>query len=468
MMSDISLNANEFRNLSRSIPENLEKFSKVYFGQKYLGLVKGIGIISISAIKGFIFTLFNSRIVFVGAKNKHYKESIFLSHYFDGSPVFDNDAFFGKMPSHVSEYYETSLLYLSQDSKHSSSNFFKSKSAMQLQHLSLPLAERLLIFLKNLNFAVSLLVYPSRYLQVTDRHNRISIAVEQSNVRTLRNLLSIETVLSQVCPVRTKYLWFTFEGHPYERLLVSKVRSKFPNVKLLAYQHAPIVPAQIGLFAMIRDFGESFQVCTSGLITRDYLRGIFPRMDQSIFEIGSSKGINKMNLGMSDRHSFLSLFLPEGTCSAALSMFRFAVEVESIMPNVEIRFRPHPRTPKCALARIHQMVLGTRINLSEKSLYEDLEESSIFVYRSSSTAIEGLLFGNLPVFLNLGSDESLDTLSISNLSYPKVADAQNFCKLIKDLSTKSNSPSFSSQETFSNFALNYFTPLSIPWSQIEA
>ena len=114
------------------------------------------------------------------------------------------------------------------------------------------------------------------------------------------------------------------------------------------------------------------------------------------------------------------------------------------------------------------MALGTRINLSEKSLHEDLEESTISVYRSSSTAIEGLLFGNLPVFLNLGSDESLDTLSISNLNYPKVSDAQDFCKLIKDLSIKSNSPSFSSLETFSHFALNYFTPLSIPWSQIEA
>ena len=468
MISEIPLNANEFRNLSRSTPENLERFSGVYFGDKFLGTVKGICAISISTIKGFFFTLFNSRIVLVGSKNKHHKESIFLSHYFDKLPELDNDDFFGKIPTDVSTYSETCLLYLSQVSKHSSVDVFKSEPDQNLQFLSLPLRKRLLITLENFKLVVALLVYPSRYLEENDRHKRISTAVEQSNVRTLRNLLAIETILSQVCPLRTKYVWFTFEGHPYERLLLAKVRSKFPNVKLMAYQHAPVVPAQIGLLSMIRDYGESFQVCTSGLITRDYLRGIFPDMRQNIFEIGSSKSLNSVNLGVSDRKSFLSLFLPEGTCSAVLSMFSFAVEVKAIMPNVEIRFRPHPRTPKCALMRIREKSLGTEIVLSKKSLHEDLAESSIAVYRSSSTAIEGLLFGNLPVFLNLSSDESLDTLSISNLNYPKVTHAQNFCKLIEDLSSESSSLSFSSIETFSNFALNYFTPLSIPWSRIEA
>jgi hypothetical protein len=95
-------------------------------------------------------------------------------------------------------------------------------------------------------------------------------------------------------------------------------------------------------------------------------------------------------------------------------------------------------------------------------------DSSITVYRSSSAAIESLLFGNLPLFLNNDLNENLDPLSTSSLTYPKVIDVQGFCEVIEGIILRSTKDTYSSQDDFVSFALNYFTPLSIPWSQLKA
>jgi hypothetical protein len=327
---------------------------------------------------------------------------------------------------------------------------------------------RLAIFIKNTILVFELLLKSSIFSKTITCETVNSIAIEQSNLRTLRNLLSIETFLAQICPKNTKFLWFTLEGHPYERYLVSRLQRDFPDIKIFGYQHAPIVPAQTGLFKMIRDFGGMLSICTSGSVTLNYLRSHFPDMEHNIIEIGSGKNFQSQNLSSAHSRPITVLFLPEGTPRAAYSMFHFAIQAHNTLPHLKLIFRAHPRTPPSVSDEIQHNCRSNGIEFSQKTLHEDFRDSSITVFRSSAAAIEGLLFGNLPLFLNIDFNEGLDPLAISNLRYPIATNVQGFHELIEEIIARPSQTSYSNQEDFFSFATNYFTPLSIPWSRLRA
>jgi hypothetical protein len=468
MITNTLLNANEFRYQSKLTPENLSKFTAKQSASNFLNFLKAFLSIFVSMLKGFRFLFYNSGLVFENQSSTDCRETIFLSHFFEGSPNFNNDTFFGEIPLRVSKSHSATIFYLSQNSSTMSVKYLKSDTFFGMQRLSIPFMRRVSIFTRNLLFVFETLLKSTRFSKGSKGESSFCVAAEQSNVRTLRNLLLTEIVLAQICPINTKHLWFILEGHPYERYLVFRIQRDFPNVKLFGYQHAPIVPAQIGLLEIISDFGGNLYICTSGSVTQNYLLNLYPDLSHNIIEIGSGKYLDSPAINVADSQPFSILFLPEGTSRAADSMFNFALQVNSSLPHLKIIFRTHPRTPIPTYIEIRERCTHTNIEFSERKLHEDLIDSSITVFRSSSAAIEGLLFGNLPIFLNIDLDENLDPLSISSLCYPKVIDVQSFREVIEGIISRSTQNTYSSQDHFASFALNYFTPLSIPWSQLRA
>ena len=468
MATNIFLNANEFLYQSKLTPENLNKFKMKSCRSSNLSLASAFLKILLSTLKGFLFVFFNSQLVFKYSNSTDHRETIFLSHYFGGLPNFNDDTFFGKIPASISERHGVTIFYLLQNNSLCSFVNFKNGTSRDLQITTLPLMTRLSIFIKNTILVFEILLKSSVFSKTITRETVNNIAIEQSNLRTLRNLISIEIFLAQISSKNTKFLWFTLEGHPYERYLVSRLQRDFPDIKIFGYQHAPIVPAQSGLFKIIRDFGGTLTVCTSGSVTLKYLRSHFPDLEHNIIEIGSDKNLQSQNSSFARSRPTTILFLPEGTPDAAYSMFHFAIQVHNSLRHLKLIFRAHPRTPPSVSHEIQYNCRNNGIEFSENTLHEDFRESSITVFRSSAAAIQGLLFGNLPFFLNIDFNEGLDPLAISNLRYPIAKNVEGFHELVEEILTRPSQTSYSNQEEFFAFATNYFTPLSIPWSRLRA
>jgi GT2 family glycosyltransferase len=202
-----------------------------------------------------------------------------------------------------------------------------------------------------------------------------------------------------------RVLVFPFENRAWERALMREARAAGVE-RIVGYQHASITPRHL---AFEETPGTApprpDRVITVGAVTARWLQERAPDLRGKIVEGASlRRGAAALEPPMADG-LLVAISSSRGEALALMQMLHQAAH----RLHLPIVFRSHPTIPADDLFAGFTWPAHVRLSKGT-SLAADLEGASIVAYSSSTVALEGMLSGRLPVFVDIGDVPAADPL----------------------------------------------------------
>ena len=406
--------------------------------------LKRIFVFSIEWAHNFLFSIFSGKNFFLRLATKNDSlDVLFISHllnnnygnenrdfYFDSTPYLLQRDGFNSGIALINHTKSTKLATPFGVDKHTVNLFLLAR------HLSLKL--EVLFFLKIVKEVIQLLK-----LKENTKNNFCSkvltAAIFDSFSRnTVHSLRLYEQVKELVKEFKPKVMVITYEGHAWERLVFAAARESNPNIKCIGYQHAVIFPLQ---HAIRRSLDSSIYdpdlILCSGIIGRNQLEKSMSLNEIPKFVLGSNRSINYTNnldendfQIMRNMSPISCLVLPEGDIDECFILFEFSIKCAIKNPEINFIWRLHPLlTFKHLIKRNSKLRrLPANINLSSKSLDDDISQSNCALYRGSTAIIQAVGGGLKPIYLSLCDEMSINTLYDVNDYCGPVSNVDDFIK----------------------------------------
>ena len=256
----------------------------------------------------------------------------------------------------------------------------------------------------------------------------ISSFVKFYSRSTYNNYLLGQRIEDYCVKTFTKSVFMTFEGKPYEQYVISRLQTNDPTLKIILYQHSPIVFGQTGVVNFLRKNHQKIIILTTGGIYKNYFRKIskIPRY----YVIGSQKAGRKISSKKTKQH--LLLFAPEGTNTATQDFIGLIFNLVNSYSDLKFILRLHPNLKKSLVTEyaLFRLKRYSNFTISKNSLGEDLAVSKFVFYRSSAVGIEALKSKSIPVFYSGASQSELDALCFTKDVAVTMKSIKDFPKLI--------------------------------------
>jgi hypothetical protein len=302
-------------------------------------------------------------------------------------------------------------------------------------------------------------------ISITERIMTINAAIYQCKRGTIANLVFIERISQILSNSDVLKILFTIEGHAHEALLINLVQEEFPDIKLIAYQHAPLLKTQFGFMENLKLMRPMDVLALSGIIPSNFVDQNIYRKENHLPEcriIGTSKfreASVARSPGLSLKKRFV-LFLPEGTKDSLAFYLKTMKILAEQNPDLKFRLRAHPASNINAYKfKKIWASLPTNASISRDSLDDDFAGAFASVHRSSSASIEGLIYGITPIHFSENTRVDLDPFSISTFDNFHAENVFELSKMIRI--TFNESCNFSSLEfqKLASINLSFFSPL---------
>lgn len=187
-----------------------------------------------------------------------------------------------------------------------------------------------------------------------------------------------------------------FEARSWERLLIREARQL--SIPVIGYQHSSITPRHIALLNPGSGWCRGDlpdRIVTCGDVTAERLR-VMAEKAQVDLVAGAALRTSRNPLPLPDRTLLVAISSSYGESRAILQFIHRVAD----RLNMPIIIRPHPTIPINDLFRELQWPPSVRMS-SGRSLDQDLADACLIAYSSSTVALEGLIHGRLPVFLDI-------------------------------------------------------------------
>jgi len=243
----------------------------------------------------------------------------------------------------------------------------------------------------------------------------------------------------------------TFEGHSWERLVFAKSFLSKENILRVGYQHS-IVNSSHAVFRPLGKIYDPDLILTSGSITFAEFEKSYYSIGTRVQIFGSNKNFNYAKVKHSKQKGFL--VIPEGLLGECNKLFRFSLDCAFNYHNLNFVWRLHPKMSFEELLenlKLDKAMLPNNIVLSDCNLKEDINRSSHVLYRGSSTVINSIYNGLIPVYLD-------DKTGI-NIDFFKDICSSHHVDCKSDLLKISKSNSFLYQRKFIDYISSYFSPI---------
>ncbi len=433
---DLDILPNTFLQLVKPTEELLEPYGD-YFDEKgpkiiYSRLLFFPRIIS-NIIKSVLISI--SRIDEIHSwKMQHPSNnpSLFITHFTNAQLPDGNDAFFGELLDRASN----SVLFLNSTRlRHKKLLAFygvESRRNLNFMTKSLNPGAVLLIHLGYLVISLKFFAHSfESSLDARDKWLLIEAGVRQHSRATMANKFFEARVSDLIKQVQPRVIYFTFEGHSHEAVLINLISKNFEHVVLAPYQHAPIVPEQFGLMRNIHRLRKIDRLYTSGSITQEYFKSF--RSDIPIIVIGSSK-FKEISLAPQRRDRIKVIGASEGTIQSLQDFLKLFASLTIHQNNFDFYLRVHPAISERELSIAVQNSGDAKVLISRNSLHEDLSTSAYCIYRSSAVAIEGLAYGVTPIYFDQSRSQGLNPLYLAGLHLPAFGSADELARFFEDVS----------------------------------
>lgn len=203
----------------------------------------------------------------------------------------------------------------------------------------------------------------------------------------------MQRILRQVQP---ESLVLPFEGRAWERSVNRLAREQ--GCRVIGYQHSSLTPRHLALLQPGRGWcypDIPDRVVTCGAITAERLSPLVAASGATVFA-GAALRAQRQPLPAPGKALLVAISSSLGEARAMLQFVHGAAQ----RLDVPIIIRTHPIIPVDDLFRRFRWSPLVELSLGY-SLAEDIERAGFVAYSSSTVALEGLIHGRLPVFLDI-------------------------------------------------------------------
>jgi hypothetical protein len=384
------------------------------------------------------------------------------------------DSFFGELGEYLSKTSKVAKIYLPNESLFASWKHRNSKEASPIFRRDIRFSAFSLILLKNIVRVV-------RIVRVTLIKGNLSVetrlflsyaAFKQMSRGSFNDLIIAEE-LKEIVKIKSPHtVIITYEGHPVELTLLIELSSRFSSLRLIAYQHAPIAPSQLGFFKGLPLFSGNIFLATSGELPKQIVTKAHPGIESNVIVLGSPKhlgGGKPKKLKTHEEHIRI-LIAPEASLEAVSEGIKGAAIFLNKSEKSELTLRLHPRLQDNSIEVSELLDTHFELTISTRSLRLDLQHSDICVYRSSAVFLQGMQLGVIPFYYSAIPHQLLDPLYlVSNMgklgpllgSFYSEQTGLQARKLLKDKDAIKAMQEFG-LEYFSAFSIKTVTWLSLP------
>jgi hypothetical protein len=234
-------------------------------------------------------------------------------------------------------------------------------------------------------------------------------ALEGHSIESLRYAEQIQALVEKLKP---KALILTYEGHSWERVAFSKVKTVMPNVVCIGYQHAPLFYLQ---HSIRRKLGFNYDpdiILTSGDVAKNRLKSANELSGVKIDVLGSIRSFEKQKINQNTKDEFTCIVIPEGLESECHLLFKYSFECAVLIPQLNFIWRLHPLISLEKLKHKYKLFddLPRNIKISRGDMAADLAKSSFALYRGSSAVLQAVAARVYPVYLSVPKEITIDPL----------------------------------------------------------
>jgi len=455
--------ANSYFRLVKPIEENLIRYSNLESPTTYRILLDAFSAplrIFLEILKSIAIAAIKSResASFEPSLNLQVKR-LFVSHYTHAQNPSRPDVFFDQLPTSndLIFYHNNTLLNRVKIVRVLSKGEFRPNVLVTTKSLGIWKT----VFLQSSNLRTSLemlrAALTSRRFSLIERKILICASSAQVSRQTVANQVNLNRLDLLLSANKPTSLLITLEGHAYEALYIDLIHRKYPDIQLMAFQHAPIVPDQFGLMKNLLRLNSDDIILSSGEITRDFFESL--NLKASIRLLGSPKWRPIVREQKRDAPTTI-LGAAEGTLESLESFSELFQGLNDLDLRLKLILRVHPAlSPKETSGILSRLHFGEQLVLSDRPLEEDLKDSHFCIYRSSAVAIEGLGYGVYPLFFNPGGDQGLNPLYFAKLEVPVFRNLSELRELFMNLRGLKSNPDTSQNDELLRIGASYYSSL---------
>lgn len=387
---------------------------------------------------------------------------LFISHFLNEDFLKQkNDFYFFDLPKKIVNQDENSLQLYINFTGLSTSKIQKKWKNRKPHSLALP---RYLPFLGELNArflflkeAFSLLVEKTN--SPLEKRVKLLAAVGALSSSTFSNFRIAKWVQFYIKRQSPKYLFTTYEGHAWERLIFFLARKVNKEIKCIGYQHALIFRKQHAIRRKLNNQFEPDFIMCSGIHAKQQFTSInyLPKERLLLFGSNRTTDSKRDNLAVEAKKRDTFLMLSEGDLIECIPLVQLILDMAKKNNHLKFIIRFHPITK---ISKVLQRCPGltnppANLFLSDKSFEEDLERAHFAVYRGSTTIIKAVQYGLVPLYFQRENEISIDPLfemQKAKINIKKAEDLEQLF-LLNEESLKNN------QLKMIDFVDQFFSPI---------
>ena len=368
---------------------------------------------------------------------QHKKEILFISHFTKAQDTSKEDTYLGSLVNPQQDF----IFYLNHtriNAQKISSRFeeqgkfnfaVNSKSLSPNQTFIVQISQMRVsgwLFLKSL---------PTSRQNIGERRLMLRAAIWQHSRATMSNFTLKNRLTRTILKLEPNFLVLPLEGHAHEAMIMNLRENKFKDLRIVGYQHAPVVPGQMNLKYIIHMLNDRDYCLTTGEIVKMQLFQANTKCKMQV--IGTPKSQHS-GLPAKDYSRIKVLVAPEGNKDSILKFISLIKELSHLLPWINFVLRPHPGFEGLNSRTLSKTLIDyPNIEMSISDLSADLSNSHFVLFRSSAVGIQGLLYGNQPIHWDYFGNDLLNPFSQTNFNVISGKDALEIASLLSKFDIES-------------------------------
>ena len=319
--------ANDYLHFVNSHPRSLKKFSQ----SKLLRIIFFTRSLIIMIIR-LIKSIFKKKNVL---KN-HKSDVILVSHLTNISQQFEeHDAYFGNLPTLLKKHKISSTLVLINHIKADLNILNTGKKPLFTRFI----LNETLDFLSELKLCIYQIKNKKKLFKILqklniDKNHSKNILIHNFSPDTHNALRIAKQVALIIKKTGANFIFTTYEGHAWERLVYYYTRKINPNIKCFGYQHAAISKHNYAINRPLQNYFNPDVILTSGLITQKIFEDN-KHIKSKITCIGSFKPLPEAT---NKDTTNSCLVVPEGILSECILLFGLSAKYAKKHKNQNLSF----------------------------------------------------------------------------------------------------------------------------------
>lgn len=364
---------------------------------------------------------FKSNKLYYSKKNLKTKDYLFVSHFINPKHV-NEDYYFKNI--FFKDIENNSLILIRNHTDIKETKIKKLFHNSKIPRIIMPRAALLsttIIFLINLFF--SYLYILLKFFQLKDKTQKkilIKFIKFENISKTIINYHYYYTLKKIIKLHKPKKIFFTYEGHTWERYIIKAAKDTNRDIKCIAYQFSVILKNQNMLSTKFGYQYDPDKICVTGKFGSKYFK------DRSIKTINIGHFIGKEN-HFNYKKKMINkkcLVIPEGIISECKIMLDFILDVRKKFKDINFIIRFHDQFDFEYFKSKNQKYENINdITISQNKIEDDFKECSYCLYRGTTGIFQAINNGLIPIYYNCMSNLNIDPfhLTTNQIKYVKTS-----------------------------------------------